>query len=108
MLLLPAIKRNTLNSNPLSVALSCHLDDCKEERSLVATLTRDDKAARNNHSTVMLEQSDASKIPKPVISTTIRRKDLKNNRQSSATHTVRGGGASKASDGGEKNLITGT
>ena len=27
---------------------------------------------------------------------------------SSATHTVRGGGASKASDGGEKNLITGT
>ena len=30
------------------------------------------------------------------------------NRKSSATHTVRGGGASKASDGGEKNLITGT
>ena len=48
----------------------------------------------------MLEQSEASKIPKPVISTTIRRKDLKNNRQSSATPTVRGGGASKASDGG--------
>ena len=29
------------------------------------------------------------------------------NRKSSATHTVRGGGASKASDGGEKTLNTG-
>ena len=24
----------------------CHLDDCKEERSLVATLARDDKHAK--------------------------------------------------------------